>query len=313
MTTQAPTEYSITPHSRSTEEILAGLHSSIHGLDQAEASKRQVQFGLNTLPRAKEPSVFQIFLRQFVSPLIYILVAAAIFSIFIREWSDAIFITAVLLINALIGAFQEVSAQRAATALQKLVSVRCRVLRNGESYDMDAEQLVPGDIILLESGDRIPADIRLLASNDLEVDESLLTGESTSVLKVAERILDEETFLGDRVNMAFAGTMVNRGRGHGVVVATSQQSELGRIATTVLARRQASAPLLIRMERFTRRVAIVVGVAALILASISLARGMPLTEIMLLAVALAVSTIPEGLPVAITLSLIHISEPTRLQ
>ena len=303
MAIEIPKEETTSPHSRSAEETLACQHSSIHGLTQAEAQKRLAQFGPNTLPRAKAPSIIGIFLRQFVSPLIYILVAAAIFSIFIGEWHDAIFISAVLLINALIGTAQESSAQRAATALQKLVSVRCRVLRAAEDYEMDAEQLVPGDIILLESGDRIPADIRLLTTNDLEVDESLLTGESNSVLKDATMQLDEETFLGDRVNMAFAGTLVNRGRGLGVVVATALKSELGRIAATVLNRRPASAPLLIRMERFTQRVAIAVGLAALVLAAVALSRGMPLAEILLLAVALAVSAIPEGLPVAITVAL----------
>jgi Ca2+-transporting ATPase len=291
------------PHARSADEILTDLDTTVHGLSQDEAHQRLQQFGLNTLPQAKPPNALLIFLRQFASPLIYILVAAAIFSLAIREWSDAIFITAVLLINAIIGTFQEFSAQRAATALQKLVSVRCRVMRNAESYVIDAEQLVPGDILLLESGDRISADIRLLATNDLEIDESLLTGESTSVLKDSARQLEEAAYLGDRVNMAFAGTMVNRGRGHGVVVATALNSELGRIAATVLTRRPASAPLLIRMERFTRRVAILVGLAALILAGVALSRGMPLTEILLLAVALAVSTIPEGLPVAITVAL----------
>lgn len=303
MSIVVPAEYSASPHCRSADEALVHLQSSIHGLSQAEATQRLEQFGLNTLPHEKAPGLFKIFLRQFVSPLIYILVAAALFSTFIQEWHDAIFISAVLLLNAIIGTVQEFNAQRSATALQKLVSVRCRVLRDGEDYDMDAEKLVPGDIIFLESGDRIPADIRLLASNDLEVDESLLTGESTSVLKEANKLLEKESFLGDRVNMAFAGTLVNRGRGHGVVVATAQQSELGHIAATVLSRRPASAPLLIRMEKFTHRVAMVVGLAALILAGVSLTQGMPLNEILLLAVALAVSTIPEGLPVAITVAL----------
>lgn len=303
MAIEVTSETNTSPHSQSAEAILSTLHSSLRGLDQAEADKRLSQFGLNTLPRAKVPGLFKIFLSQFASPLIYILVAAAIFSVVIQEWSDAVFISVVLLLNAAIGTFQERSAQRAATALQKLVSVRCRVLRDGESYDMDAEQLVPGDIILLESGDRIPADIRLLGSNDLEIDESLLTGESTSVLKNAEQQLDKEAYLGDRVNMAFAGTMVNRGRGHGVVVATAQQSELGRIAETVLTHRATSTPLLIRMKRFTHRVAILVGLAAIILAGVAMTKGMPLTEILLLAVALAVSTIPEGLPVAITVAL----------
>jgi magnesium-transporting ATPase (P-type) len=258
---------------------------------------------LNTLPRARLPGLPLIFFRQFANPLIYILVAAAVFSIFIQEWTDATFIFFVLLLNALIGTAQEYNAQRAATSLQKLVNVRCRVLRNAESYEINAEQLVPGDIIFLESGDRIPADIRLLATTDLEVDESLLTGESTSVLKNAGPILDDETVLGDRVNMTFAGTMVNRGRGHGVVVATAQQSELGHIASSVLSRPSVSAPLLIRMEKFTKRVAIIMGLVTVMLAVMALLQGMPINEIILVTVALAVAAIPEGLPVAITVAL----------
>ncbi|GMR18411.1 MAG: HAD-IC family P-type ATPase [Gammaproteobacteria bacterium] len=293
----------IVAHVRSGDELLADLQSSRHGLTKNDAAARLSRYGLNTLPQATAPGIVEVFLRQFISPLIYILVAAALLSLVIREWSDAIFISAVLFINALIGTIQEYSAQRAATALQKLVSAQCRVLREGDTYEIDAEELVPGDILLLESGDRIPADARLLASNDLEIDESLLTGESASVLKDADRLFDDDTFLGDRINMVFAGTLVNRGRGRGVVVATAFKSELGRIAATVLSRQPAKAPLLIRMEEFTRRVAIIVGIAALLLAGVALMRGMPLPEIMLLAVALAVSVIPEGLPVALTVAL----------
>jgi magnesium-transporting ATPase (P-type) len=176
-------------------------------------------------------------------------------------------------------------------------------LREGDSYEIDAEDLVPGDIILLESGDRIPADIRLLACHDLEVDESLLTGESIDVLKDADLVLDAETTLGDRLNMLFAGSLVERGRGRGVVVGTALTTELGHIAESVLGKPSTKAPLQIRMERFTHRIAIIVAVAAIIMAGIALSRGMPLTEIFLLSVALAVSVIPEGLPVALTVAL----------
>jgi magnesium-transporting ATPase (P-type) len=177
------------------------------------------------------------------------------------------------------------------------------VLRDGESYELDAEELVPGDIVLLESGDRIPADLRLLGCQDLEVDESLLTGESIAVLKSADQVLTAEVPMTDRGNMAYAGSLVGRGRGQGVVVATGLHTELGRIAAAVLGERASKAPLLVRMERFTRRVAIMVGVAAIVMAAVAVSRGMPLGEIFLLAVALAVSAIPEGLPVALTVAL----------
>jgi len=291
------------PHAVSVDEIVERLGSTRQGITTREAKSRLEQYGTNSLPRAKPPSLLMIFLCQFVSPLIYVLVAAAIFALVIEEWADSGFITGVLLINAIIGTMQEFSAQRAATALQQLVSTQSRVLRDGDTCEIDAEQLVPGDILLLESGEKVPADIRLLSSHDLEIDESLLTGESLAVLKKDDTVLDEDTFLGDRKNMVFAGTMVNRGRGSGVVVATALATELGAIATEVIQGEAAKPPLLVRMERFTRRIAIIVGIAALLMAAISLSRGMPFGEIFMLAVALAVSVIPEGLPVALTVAL----------
>lgn len=291
------------PHTSTGDEILAAHHSSKHGLTQLEAASRLERYGRNTLPESKPAGIITVFIHQFTSPLIYVLVVAALLSVVIEEWSDASFIAAVLLINGIIGTIQEYSAQRAATALRSLVTTRCRVLRDADSYEIDAEILVVGDIILLESGDRIPADIRLLANHDLEVDESLLTGESTAVLKDASLVLEAGTTLGDRRNMLFAGSLVQRGRGQGVVVGTALDTELGQIASSVLNRPPTKAPLLIRMEKFTHRVAIIVAVAAIIMAAISLSRGLPLTEIFLLAVALAVSAIPEGLPVALTVAL----------
>ncbi|MDX1698958.1 MAG: HAD-IC family P-type ATPase, partial [Thiohalobacterales bacterium] len=169
--------------------------------------------------------------------------------------------------------------------------------------ELDAEELVPGDIVLLESGERVPADMRLLASHDLEVDESLLTGESVAVFKRADVQLAADSPLGDRANMAFAGTLVSRGRARGVVTGTALDTELGNIASAVLGKAPAKAPLLVRMERFTHRVAVLIGLAALLMAGVALARGVPLEEIFLLAVALAVSAIPEGLPVALTVAL----------
>jgi magnesium-transporting ATPase (P-type) len=291
------------PHTVSGEQALEYLQSSRHGLKNHEAAKRLEHYGHNTLPQSEPPGIISVFLHQFTSPLIYVLVAAAVLSIIIEEWSDAGFIAAVLLINAIIGTTQEFSAQRAATALNKLVTSRCRVLREGDAYEIDSEQLVPGDILFLESGDRIPADIRVLSSNDLEIDESLLTGESTAVLKNPSALYKTDTTIGDRSNMAFAGTLVNRGRAEGLVVATAFATELGRLAQAVLGKQPPKAPLLVRMERFTHRVAIIVAVAALIMAAVSFSRGMPLSEIFLLAVALAVSVIPEGLPVALTVAL----------
>lgn len=291
------------PHAVSDEAVLDELKGSLHGLTHSEAITRLDRYGRNTLPQVKLPGIGMLFLRQFASPLIYVLVVAALFSLMIEEWSDAGFISAVLLINAVIGTVQEYSAQRAAAALQELVSIRCRVLREGDTYEIKAEELVPGDIVLLVPGDKIPADLRLLASHDLEVDESLLTGESLPVLKDAKTVLPENTALGDRVNMLYTGTLTSRGRGRGVVVATALNTVLGRIAADVLFKPSPKAPLQVRMDRFTHRVALLVGIAALLMFVMALMQGTPITEVFLLAVALAVSVIPEGLPVALTVAL----------
>jgi magnesium-transporting ATPase (P-type) len=264
---------------------------------------RLEQYGRNTLPQARLPGIVTVFLRQFASPLIYVLVAAALLSLMIKEWSDAGFISAVLFINAVIGTIQEYSAQRAAAALQELVRTRCRVLREGDSDEINAEELVPGDIVLLESGDKVPADLRLIASHGLEVDESLLTGESLPVLKDGAIVLAADVALGDRVNMLFTGTLVGRGRARGVVVGTALNTALGRIAADVLFKPSPRSPLQVRMERFTHFVAIFVGIAALIIFTVAVMRGTPFNEVFLLAVALAVSVIPEGLPVALTVAL----------
>ena len=291
------------PHAESGDSVLAAVASTRHGLDKPEAEARLSRFGRNTLPTAKAPGLASIFLHQFASPLIYVLAAAAVLSIAIQEWSDAGFIAAVLLINALIGTYQEFSAQRAAEALRNLVTSKCRVLRNGESYLISAEELVPGDIVLLESGDKVPADIRLLDCRDVEVDESMLTGESVPVTKDEHPVLAGSVALGDRVNMVFAGTLFAHGRARGVVVHTGMNTALGRIAADVLFTAPPKAPLQVRMDRFVHRVALFVLLAATVMFVVAVSRGMPLGEMFLLAVALAVSVIPEGLPVALTVAL----------
>ena len=303
MTTVNTTDTISSPHAVASEAVLVTLKSSLHGLSHSEAAARLEQYGRNTLPRVRMPGVATIFLRQFASPLIYVLVAAALLSLVIKEWSDAGFISAVLFINAVIGTIQEHSAQRAAAALQALVSTQCRVLREGDTYEISAEELVPGDIVLLESGDKVPADLRLLTSHDLEVDESLLTGESLPVLKDCNAVLDTGIALGDRVNMLYTGTLVGRGRARGVVVATALNTVLGHIAADVMFKPSPKAPLQVRMDLFTHRVAIFVGIAALTMFAVAVMRGTPFSEVFLLAVALAVSVIPEGLPVALTVAL----------
>ena len=290
-------------HTLTAAETLIRLKASSQGLTQAEVDRRLAEYGPNRLPQPETPGVVAIFFRQFLSPLIYILLAAAIVSLLLKEWSDATFIFGVLTINAIIGTIQEYSAEKSAAALRSLVATRARVLRDGVSCQIDAEGLVPGDIVSLSPGLRVPADLRLLSGIGMEIDESLLTGESLPTRKHPDSLGTPDTVLGDRTNMAFAGTMAMRGQGEGVVAAIGLETEVGRIAASVLGSSGGKPPLLVRMETFTMRVATLVGIAVVIMAGVSLVRGAPLGEIFLLAVALAVSAVPEGLPVALTVAL----------
>ncbi|WP_084643854.1 cation-translocating P-type ATPase [Ferrimonas futtsuensis] len=291
------------PWAEESQVLLTRLGSSPSGLNADEVTRRRSLFGPNRLPKPPALGVLEIFLRQFKSPLIYILMLAAVLSLVTHEVTDALFIGAILLINAVIGTVQEYSAQRATEALQRVVGTRARVLRSGEPYDLDADELVPGDMVLLESGDKIPADLRFVSCHDAAIDESLLTGESLPVTKRHDNTLPIDTALGDRSNMAFAGTLMGRGRATGVVVATGMATQLGGIAAQVMRDPEAKVPLLVRMDTFVRRVALMVGGAVSLMALVALYQGAGLMEIILLAVALAVSVIPEGLPVALTVAL----------
>ena len=270
------------------------------GLGQTDAAERLRQYGPNALPEARPPSLALVFLRQFLSPLIYILLAAAVVSTAVSDLKDAVFIGLVLLINGIIGTIQEYSAGRAAAALHSLEQPRATVMRGGSRQEIDAREIVPGDIALLEAGSRVPADLRLVASEDLHCDESLLTGESLAVRKSA---CAEHGRDAPRTGRAFAGTMVTRGRGRGVVAATGAATELGQVAGLIATRSISRSPLLIRMERFSRTVALAVGIAVAALVAVGLLREMGFHDLFLMAVGLAVSAIPEGLPVAISVTL----------
>lgn len=284
--------------------LFTELSTNEKGLTQIEAAKRLEKHGLNSLPQQSNPTWLQIFGRQFKSPLIYILLVAAIVSVFVGDLTDAIFIAMVLLLNAVIGGIQEWRAEQSAQALQKILKFKTTVERDGELLEIDTEQVALGDMIWLESGDRVPADIRLLMSHGLEVDESLLTGESQGVLKDPAWTGKIETLLADRTNMAHAGSSIIRGRGKGIVVATGMQTAIGQLAMDVLSVSSGKPPLLVRMERFSYVVAIAVLVASFILALIGIiTHGHSLKEMFMFGVAMAVSAIPEGLPIALTVAL----------
>lgn len=296
-------EYLQTPHSVDSSAAMERLGSSLSGLNPSEAKRRLEVYGLNHFPDRPPESVIKIFLHQFLNPLIYVLLAAAGISVFFGDYIDAVFIAAVLLVNAFIGTIQEYSAERGARALKKLVTSKSVVERGGEIEEVESSQLVPGDILHLEPGNRISADIRLIHANNLEVDESLLTGESLAVSKNHKLIFNPETTIGDRRNMGFTGSMVTKGRAKGVVVATGLKTELGKIADSLSNAHSARPPLLIRMETLTKNIAFSLLFVTLIMGTVLLTRGESWHYVMLFSVALAVSAIPEGLPVAITVAL----------
>lgn len=293
-----------TPHALDAARVLEHWNSTELGLSSAEAENRLRRYGPNRLPQPPAPTIAEILLRQFQNPLIYVLVIAAGVAILAGDFKDATFIFLVLAINALIGGYQEWRAEQSSRALQKLLHVRASVMRDGEVRELDAEAVVPGDVVWLESGNRVPADLRLLTTHGLEVDESLLTGESLAVLKDATAIVAPITPMADRHNLAYAASIVVRGRAKGVIVATGSKTEVGKLAADVLGSAGGKPPLIERMEKFSTSIAYWVLLAVGLVSALGiLVHGHSLHEMFLFGVALAVSAIPEGLPAALTVAL----------
>ncbi len=291
-------------HTLNLSDVYSRIRTTEDGLTSSEARERLQSVGRNTLPHKKPPTLLEICLRQFKSPLIYILLLAGGISVAVGHADDAVFILLVLLMNAAIGAYQEMKAERSSQALQKLLHIRASVQRDNDVQEVDAEVLVPGDIVWLESGNRVPADLRLISAHGLEVDESLLTGESIPVTKDPAWIGKPTAALGDRLNMAFAGAIVTRGRAKGVVVQTGVHTVVGALAVDVQSTFGGRPPLLDRMEEFSRAVAIAVLISASLVGLFGvLLRGFGWIDMFMFSVVLAVSAIPEGLPVALTVAL----------
>ncbi len=292
-------------HALPVEQVLRDREAEPNGLSEREAQQRLERFGRNRLPEQRPPTWWQIFLRQFVNPLLFILGLAALVAVAIGDWPDAAFITAVLLVNAMIGGYQEWRAEQSSRALQKMLHVRATVIRDDSTREVDSEEVVPGDIVLLESGNRVPADVRLLSAQSLYVDESFLTGESAAVAKSSDWSGPPEIAVADQLNMAFAGAVVTRGRGKGIVVRTGAETVVGQVAENVTSGRVGTAPLLERMHGFARMIAAIVLLIAVLIgvAGVWVHGRENLTEIFLFTIALAVAAIPEGLPAALTVAL----------
>ncbi|PPK50183.1 cation-translocating P-type ATPase [Marinobacter persicus] len=275
-----------------------------NGLSSQEASARLETFGYNQLPAPPMPGVVELFGRQFLSPFIYILLIASGVSFALGQNPSGVFILIVLLINAIIGTVQEFSAQKAAAALKQMMKGTAHVLRDGQIVTVDVEEIVPGDVVLLSSGDKLPADIQLLSASSLAVDESMLTGESLAVAKNAGAASDDSSPLTDRVDQCFAGSIITHGRGRGRVTATASNTQLGKIAQGVTGKTSAEPPLMIRIRKFTYQVAFGILLAIAALAGLMiLDGGYSIEDMVLMTIGLAVSVIPEGLPAALTVAL----------
>jgi P-type Ca2+ transporter type 2C len=283
-------------------ESIEKLRSSPEGLSENEAAERLKEYGPNILPGKEPPSLLRVIAHQLKNPLIYILIAAAALAIILREFSDAVFIFIVIFINSILGTTQEWKAEKGAYKLQTLISAKVEVIREGVVKSIDAEDVVLGDVLLVESGIKVSADIRLIEVNNLKVDESFLTGESTSIEKNVEKIEKDEP-IEKRTNMVFAGSTVVSGRARGIVTATATDTEVGKIAEVVTQTDKNKPPLLIRIEKLSRQIAFVILGVSVLITAISLSRGEPFIDVFLLVVALAVSAIPEGLPIGMTVVL----------
>jgi Ca2+-transporting ATPase len=284
------------------EEVLKKLGSSHHGLSQEEVKTRFDTFGPNELTAKKRTGPLEILLNQFRDIFILMLLAAITISIFAGETTDAMTIGIIVALNAVVGFVQEYRAERALEAMREMTAPKARILRDGEMKTIPAIEVVPGDVLLLEEGDRIPADARLLDVIDLQMDEAVLTGESTPVEKTTSTV-DMEIAIADRKNMVFMATHVVLGRGQAIVTSTGMNTEFGRIAEIVQTTGIEETPLKVKLNKFAKKLATIIVAICAVIFIVEAFRGETLIESFLIAIALAVSAVPEGLPAVLTVTL----------
>ena len=289
-------------HSTGNEQVLEALESSQDGLSNAEAASRLQTFGPNVLKRAKGDGPLRILLRQINDPLIYVLLASVALAIIMGKVVDGLVVLGVVVLNTLIGFVQEYRAGKAIEALMDMVPQTTTVLRDGQKTTLPAADLVPGDVVELASGDRVPADMRLLLARSLKADEAALTGESVPVEKHTEP-LAEETQLADRSNTVYGGTLVTYGTGTAVVVATANDTELGRISSMLHETTQVETPLTRQLAVVGKYLTIAIVIVAAVLFAVGMLRNYPVVDATLAAITLAVGAIPEGLPAIVTIAL----------
>jgi Ca2+-transporting ATPase len=289
-------------HHLGSEEVVQMLGSSRRGLNSEEAKERLAKDGPNKLSQKKGDSPLKILIRQFHQPLVYILIVAAIGVAFLEEWVEVGVILGVVAVNAIIGFIQELKALKAIDALSRNMDAQATVFRDGKRMQVSALDLVVGDIVLLQSGDKVPADLRIVQLRELQVDESALTGESVPVKKKSG-ILEIDTMIGDRTNIAFSSTLVTYGTATGIVVSTGDDTEIGKINRMIASADVLSTPLTKKIGEFSRILLWVILVLSGLTITAGLLRGYPIEDVLLEGVALAVGAIPEGLPAVVTITL----------
>lgn len=293
----------VSPHAQPAKAVLNVFSSDEQGLSSQEASRRYQHYGPNQLPSRRQRGPVARFLTQFQDALVYVLIVAAVITAALGHWIDTAAIIGIVIINAVIGFVQEGRAERALAALHGLLSPRARVRREGRNRVVDSADLVPGDIVLLSAGDKVPADVRLLRARSLLVDEAALTGESEAAEKQSDPVAAEAT-LGDRFDMAYSGTLVRSGEGEGVVVATGARTAIGAMSSMLAGVEKVATPLTRQIRAFGRRLTVaIVILAAAVFGLATLARAYPVAEAFLASVGIAVAAIPQGLPAIMTITL----------
>ena len=286
-----------------TEEILEKLNVSKDGLNEKQVDENISKYGLNELNQKKKKSVLQVFISQFKDLLIFILIAAGIISMLSNNVESTIVIFAVIILNAVLGTVQHFKAEQSLDSLKALSAPSAKVIRNGSKIEIHSKNVVPGDILVLEAGDLITADGRVIESYSLQVNESSLTGESLSVDKITEKIDKEEVALGDQKNMVFSGSLVTYGRALVLVTNTGMKTEIGKIATLMDETQEKKTPLQVTLDDFSKKLAIIILAICAIVFGLSLYRKMPVLDSLMFAVALAVAAIPEALSSIVTIVL----------
>ena len=290
-------------YNKKIEDLMKQLETSNNGLTSDEAKTRIAKYGKNVIPKKKKDSIIKIFFSEFKDPIVILLLFAALASLIVNEVLDATAIMFIILVDAIMATYQENKANTTAESLSNLIKVKIKVIRNGIVEEIVSDDLTVGDYVVLESGEKIPADMRLVETHNFMVDESILTGESVQVSKDSALINKENVSINEQSNMVFSGTNVVTGRAKAIVVAVGLNTEIGKIANSINTTKEEKSPLTIRVDKFSKQISVLVLVIAIIITVISIVKGLPHHEIFLSVVALAVSAMPEGLPLALTMAL----------